>query len=336
MSWCRCLVVAVMAGSAYRTLAQDTEVLKSRVLSAARRSTLNAGAMTNYKIEASIVTYDGAGNNPRSGVLEILQSATTSRVSITFPDAFSVSLATGGKAYSSARGTLPYFAAPIVRALQQPVEFNGFDTKVVSLKDLPEVTHADCIALEPSHESHVQGKNLPQYAVCLSNQDDLIRVVANGEQIFLRDEIVNFDGQQIARKLVLRLGGIRVAEIDVSSIEHGPTALFLQPSADMIEVKTSPVEIPATMMVGRIIKHENPKYPGIAKAARVQGVVILAAVINKSGQIQNLSVISSPDPLLSESSIKAVSKWTYQPYLLNGAPTEVNTTISVNFSLGLK
>ena len=87
-------------------------------------------------------------------------------------------------------------------------------------------------------------------------------------------------------------------------------------------------------MQGKILKHENPKYPGIAKAAHIQGVVLLHAVIDKAGHIQDLSIISSPDDSLSQASMKAVKKWLYEPYLLNGQPTEVDTTITVNFAMG--
>ncbi len=74
-------------------------------------------------------------------------------------------------------------------------------------------------------------------------------------------------------------------------------------------------------------------YPPIAKAAHVQGAVILHAIISKQGTIENLQVVSGP-PMLVNSAMDAVKRWRYKPYLLNGEPTEVETTITVNFTFG--
>jgi protein TonB len=86
-------------------------------------------------------------------------------------------------------------------------------------------------------------------------------------------------------------------------------------------------------MAGSIISRPDPVYPPIAKAAHVQGVVILHAIISKQGTIENLQVVSGP-PMLTTSAMDAVHRWRYKPYLLNGEPTEVETTINVNFTFG--
>lgn len=84
---------------------------------------------------------------------------------------------------------------------------------------------------------------------------------------------------------------------------------------------------------GMILSRVNPVYPAVAKAARTDGVVVLKAVIGRDGTIQNLQVASGP-PLLAPAAIDAVRQWRYRPYLLNGEPTEVETTINVIFRLG--
>jgi protein TonB len=77
----------------------------------------------------------------------------------------------------------------------------------------------------------------------------------------------------------------------------------------------------------------TPQYPAIAKAARIQGTVVLQATISKSGGIENLRVISGP-PMLQQAAMDAVRSWRYKPYLLNGDPVEVETTVNVVFNLG--
>lgn len=76
----------------------------------------------------------------------------------------------------------------------------------------------------------------------------------------------------------------------------------------------------------------KPEYPQLAKMARIQGVVRLEAVIDKDGTIKDLKMVSG-HPLLVKSAIETVSRWRYQPTLLNGEPVEVVTEIDVNFTL---
>jgi protein TonB len=61
-------------------------------------------------------------------------------------------------------------------------------------------------------------------------------------------------------------------------------------------------------------------------------VVLLQAIISKEGTIENLRVLSG-HPMLTAAAIDAVRQWRYRPYVLNGAPVEVETQITVNFSL---
>jgi protein TonB len=82
-----------------------------------------------------------------------------------------------------------------------------------------------------------------------------------------------------------------------------------------------------------LLQKTMPVYPPIAKAARVSGTVVLQATISKQGTIENLHVISGP-AMLQQSAMDAVRQWRYKPYLLNGEPVEVETTVNVIFSLG--
>jgi TonB family protein len=85
-------------------------------------------------------------------------------------------------------------------------------------------------------------------------------------------------------------------------------------------------------MAGMLLEKTNPVYPPIAKAARVSGTVVLQAIISKSGTIESLHVISGP-PMLQLAALEAVKTWRYRPYLLEGEPVEVMTTINVIFTL---
>jgi protein TonB len=83
---------------------------------------------------------------------------------------------------------------------------------------------------------------------------------------------------------------------------------------------------------GKILNRVQPAYPPLARMTRVQGTVLLEAVIGKTGLLEKLRVISG-HPLLVPAALEAVNQWRYRPTVLNGEPVEVITTIEVHFSL---
>jgi periplasmic protein TonB len=86
------------------------------------------------------------------------------------------------------------------------------------------------------------------------------------------------------------------------------------------------------MMEGNLVYRVQPQYPPLARQARIQGIVVLRAMISREGRIENVQVISGP-PLLVKSATDAVLQWRYRPYYLNNEPVEVETQVTVNFTL---
>ena len=84
---------------------------------------------------------------------------------------------------------------------------------------------------------------------------------------------------------------------------------------------------------GFLLHQVQPVYPPIARAARVEGTVVLAAVISRDGTIEGLHAVGGPGMLIN-AAMDAVKQWRYRPYLLSGQPVEVETQISVVFTLG--
>lgn len=107
-------------------------------------------------------------------------------------------------------------------------------------------------------------------------------------------------------------------------------------------VLNSPVAVPKVQLKrvrvsqgvsqGLLTHKVEPQYPPLAKQAHIQGVVVLHAVIGKDGHVQGLQVVSG-HPMLSAAAINSVKQWQYKPYMLNGEPVEIDTTITVNFTL---
>jgi TonB family protein len=96
--------------------------------------------------------------------------------------------------------------------------------------------------------------------------------------------------------------------------------------------KAGPMAVSAKVMESQLLTKVAPTYPVEAKKARIQGKVVLNAVVGKDGSIENLGVDSGPKEL-QQSALDAVRQWTYKPFLLNGDPVDVKTTITVTYTL---
>lgn len=92
------------------------------------------------------------------------------------------------------------------------------------------------------------------------------------------------------------------------------------------------VRVAETVVQGLIIKKVAPVYPPLARQARIQGLVFLKVQISKTGDVENIHLVSG-HPILAPSAIEAVKQWKYKPYLLNGEPVDVETNATVNFTL---
>jgi len=112
-----------------------------------------------------------------------------------------------------------------------------------------------------------------------------------------------------------------------------------QPSgAELLPPPPPPAPPPAPVRVGGIIRAPQkvhdvaPRYPVVAQQSRVQGFVILEAVISEDGAVQSLRVLRSQS-LLDAAAVEAVRQWRFTPTLLNGQPVPVVMTVTVNFRL---
>ena len=87
------------------------------------------------------------------------------------------------------------------------------------------------------------------------------------------------------------------------------------------------------VLAGNLIAPIRPEYPQIARITRTEGAVVIDAIISSTGSIESAHVLSGP-PMLQSAALAAVRQARYRPFLLNGQPTEVQTTITINFRLG--
>lgn len=103
------------------------------------------------------------------------------------------------------------------------------------------------------------------------------------------------------------------------------------PASDSVPPPT--VRVSPGVLQGFLVDHPAPVYPPQEKENHIQGKVVLALTIDKTGTTRDIRVLTSPDQALSDSAVSAVSRWRYRPYQLNGSPVDVQSTVEVNFQL---
>ena len=109
--------------------------------------------------------------------------------------------------------------------------------------------------------------------------------------------------------------------------QHAVNAVLSKDSAVAEDIKITP-----EAAQGLLVHKVSPQYPETAKMGRIQGAVVLGAIIGTDGRLHNLHVISG-HPMLVDASLKAVRGWTYRPYRLNGELVPVQTVITVHFNM---
>lgn len=106
------------------------------------------------------------------------------------------------------------------------------------------------------------------------------------------------------------------------------------PSVRPLRVRSSgPIRVSSGVAQGHLLAPIQPIYPAIAREARIQGQVVIEAIISRQGQVEQAQVVSG-QPMLARAALDAVRRARYQPYTLNGQPVEVETTINIDFILG--
>jgi periplasmic protein TonB len=145
--------------------------------------------------------------------------------------------------------------------------------------------------------------------------------------------------RQIPTNIARVTGPEAPAPFNFSSMDVGPDAstgiraAFHGPGVSVAPAtQKGPIHLSSGVVSGMLLQKTVPVYPLIAKAARVEGTVILQATISATGTIENLRVVSG-HPMLQQAAMDTVRNWRYRPYLLNGQPVEVETTVNVIFTL---
>ena len=119
-------------------------------------------------------------------------------------------------------------------------------------------------------------------------------------------------------------------EVDLPDVDD---IVFGIPDAPPVAEPTGPIHVGGDVQKPEKIKAPQPQYTEIARKARIQGVVIVQAIINKEGEVTNVKVLKGLAMGLSEEAVKAIKTWKFSPATLNGKPVDVYYNLTVNFRL---
>ena len=135
------------------------------------------------------------------------------------------------------------------------------------------------------------------------------------------------------------------SEIQKSAAQPAPPSLAIAESNNsdaLASIVSSNVALPKVaagvfpvsqgISQGLLVKKVPPVYPPMALQLRKDGAVALLATVSKQGSITGVKIVSG-DAMLAKAAVEAVRQWKYRPYLLNGAPVEIETQITINFHL---
>ncbi|HEY4356148.1 MAG TPA: energy transducer TonB [Acidobacteriaceae bacterium] len=290
----------------------------------------------HLKVEATV--YDNKGQNPQVGTIERWRNGEDQRTVFLFGDAKRTELHSGGKYYGNSSGVMPYFADEVLDRIMHsgPVEDDFYGTNSTLNKETLAKIPFDCIMLvrTGSNLASMPTGLFPTY--CLLRDTNDLRISYDfGGEVIIFNRVGKFLDHEVPLTLTFNEGPATVAKANVTSLAvFTPETNEFTSRPDEIEIgNQNIVRISGGVMAGHKLRGPNPVYPADARMRHVSGTVVMRAVIGRDGHIHSLKAMSCPDPYLVMSALSAVRDWSYTPYVLNGAPTDVVTTITVNFNL---
>jgi TonB family protein len=306
----------------------------------------NDPAMKPWHLKASYRLYDEKGNPSGTGTFEYwwaspkVERSTWIRGNAAHSD---WRTADGKTAYLTNGPGVDFFETKLRSALVAPLGnsismdpahaiLKREDVKLGSAK-LP------CLMVVPKMDQHGKILELPLGlfpTYCFDPSLPVIRVENSFGTVAMQfNKIVKMQGKYLAKEIDLYEGQRRLLSADVDQVNLiQANDAALTPPTDAHFPSIERVSTSAGVAVGMLMNKQQPIYPQDAKDARASGTVVLQAIIGRDGSVHDLSVVSGPWPSLVAAALQAVAQWKYRPYLLNGEPVEVETTVNVIFSLG--
>ena len=318
---------------------EDVAALTQRLQAADAGSALDSADMKPWHLKMTVQLFDDKGNASDHGTIEEWwNGAGADRREYATTGYTATEIRQGRDLYrTQGANTPPYYLdllrAQIVHPMPKPAEVQS------ASPELRKVNFGkfalECVMLsQPMKQVMIPMGLFPSY--CFDPGKEVLRASFEfGGQTILRNTLEEFGGKVVPQDVSVRSEKTEVAKGEMVTLESVsiPDSEFV-PATNVVAQTGSIARVSGGAMAGSLISKPDPVYPASAKANHVSGAVILHAVIGADGHIHSLALVSTPDPDLAISAIAAVRNWTYKPYMLQGVPVDVDTTITVKYTFG--
>ena len=338
------LLLASFAIAPCMSYAADTAALAKRLHNAAESSSIDDPLLKPWHLKLTFQLFD-KGVQKEEGTIEEWWSAGNYKRVYTSPSYTASEIKRDKDLYrTKGQPSAPYLLEllrdEVVHPLANDAEVNSSipDLRVESFGKVK----LDCIMLDRPIKNvpHPPLGLFPTY--CLDQDKDRLRISYRyGSEDITRNSVGTFQGRSIPLDVIVSLATATAAKAHIATLSGiAPTDHDFEPESSL-ELQTSgvlhiePGQVAAGVpgvIAGIKISGVTPIYPAEDKQSHTSGNVRLHALIGTDGRIHQLSIIDTPSPTLAISALTAVRQWIYKPYLLNGIPCAVETTITVNYS----
>jgi TonB family protein len=297
-----------------------------------------------WHLKATYQLYDQNGKPTEQGTYEYwwaspkVYRSTWTRPGVTRTDWYT---ADGTHVYQATGERLKYFERRLQSALFSPLPskaaLNSEDMRLDLQEKKSKGVKFPCISQVPMKLSQMLYQPFGSTATyCFDSQQPILRTsFTSGVVATVFNSVAKYQDRFLAREILISGGERKLfsARVDtVDGLDSSDPALT--PAPDAAKVKAERMQVGEGVIAGMLVKKQPPVYPILAKQLRQQGTVVIEATIGIDGKIHDPEMVFTPSESLAASALEAVSHWEYKPYMLNGEPVEVETTIKVIFTLG--
>ena len=338
--WKIAVVAAALFAIAQPMLADDKVALTARLHDAEVDTSIDIEGLTPWHLKIDVELFDTKGAVTEQGTIEEWWAGPTQHLVVySLPTYKAKVLVNGGAIFRTIGiGSVP---SMLTTLLDQAVHPMPSDSDV--RESAPELqkenfgkVSLDCVMLSQPFKSL---KVFPMglfSTYCFDPGKDTLRASYDfGSQTILRNAIGIFQKRSVAVNVTVDSRHTKVASGHISALN----TMTIDPAqfvkTDELEAAGISARLSGGVMAGAILTKTQPIYPESARMAHISGAVVMRAIIGRDGHILRLQLKSAPDSDLAISALAAVRQWTYKPYTINGEPVEVDTTITVNYNLGI-
>lgn len=315
--------------------AESTQELRVRLNRAEIETSLYAPTLKPWHLKVAFNLYDDKGANPAAGEFEEWWAAPGRyRITFTSPALKGTSLhKADGNFHTAGMAAEPASIEALYQAIVDPMpDQRQLDEATPDLTKVPfGNVKLDCIT-QTRRLAHAA---LPPFGLfptyCFSpGTDDLRFMQKYVTQSVLRNGMGRFQGQSVSTQVKVSDGTLNLADGKVVTLETLPAASVDLSSAGL--EKSAPVQAVEGSVIAKNLLHKvAPYYPQSAKDGHTSGDVLLHVVVGTDGVVRDLEVLEAPSADLAIAAVDAVRRWVYKPYLLNGDPVKIATTVTVQF-----